>query len=43
MALEPRTAIAEDEENPELVSMTRRFWTSVVLTIPVLAAGNVRA
>ncbi len=38
MALEPRTAVAE-EENPELVSMTRRFWTSVVLTIPVLIFG----
>ncbi len=39
MALEPRTATAEDEENPELVSMTRRFWTSVALAIPVLALG----
>jgi Cu+-exporting ATPase len=39
MALEPRTLIAEEAENPELVSMTRRFWTSVALTIPVLALG----
>ena len=39
MALEPRTVIAEEAENPELVSMTRRFWTSVALTIPVLALG----
>jgi Cu+-exporting ATPase len=39
MALEPRTLIAEETENPELVSMTRRFWTSVALTIPVLALG----
>ena len=39
MALEPRTAAAEEEENPELVSMTRRFWTSVALAIPVLALG----
>jgi len=39
MALEPRTVIAEERENPELVSMTRRFWASVVLTIPVLALG----
>ncbi len=39
MALEPRTVIAEEAENPELVSMTRRFWTSTVLTIPVLALG----
>jgi Cu+-exporting ATPase len=39
MALEPRTVVAEEPENPELVSMTRRFWTSVALTIPVLALG----
>jgi Cu+-exporting ATPase len=39
MALEPRTAAAEEEENPELVSMTRRFWTSVALAIPVVALG----
>jgi P-type Cu+ transporter len=39
MALEPRTAVAEHEENPELVSMTRRFWVSVALTIPVLFLG----
>ncbi len=39
MALEPRTVIAEEPENPELVSMTRRFWTSVALTIPVLLLG----
>lgn len=36
MALEPRTAVLEDESNPELVDMTRRFWISVVLTIPLL-------
>ena len=39
MALEPRTVIAEEPENPELVSMTRRFWASVALTIPVLLLG----
>jgi len=39
MALEPRTVVAEEEENPELVSMTRRFWISVALAIPLLAAG----
>jgi P-type Cu+ transporter len=38
MALEPRTAVA-DEENPELVGMTRRFWISVALTIPILILG----
>jgi Cu+-exporting ATPase len=39
MALEPRTVIAEEVENPELVSISRRFCTSLVLTIPVLALG----
>jgi Cu+-exporting ATPase len=37
MALEPRTAAAEDRENPELVDMTRRFWVSAALTVPLLA------
>jgi Cu+-exporting ATPase len=36
MALEPRTVSVEEEKNPELVDMTRRFWISVALTIPVL-------
>jgi Cu+-exporting ATPase len=37
MALEPRTVTAEEEEeNPELVDMTRRFWVSVGLAIPVV-------
>ena len=36
MTLEPRTVSAEEEKNPELVNMTRRFWISLVLTIPVL-------
>jgi P-type Cu+ transporter len=39
MALEPRTVSAKDEEDPELASMTRRFWISVALTVPVLALG----
>ncbi len=34
MALEPRT-IPTEEENPELVDMTRRFWVSAVLAVPV--------
>jgi Cu+-exporting ATPase len=38
MALEPRTVVAE-EENEELVDMKRRFWISVVLTLPVLLLG----
>ncbi len=36
MALELRTVTLEDEENPELVDMTRRFWIGVVLTAPLL-------
>ncbi len=36
MALEPRTVTAEEEPNPELTNMTRRFWGSVVLAVPVL-------
>ena len=39
MALEPRTVAAAEEKNPELASMTFRFWASVALTIPVLALG----
>jgi P-type Cu+ transporter len=39
MALEPRTATVAEEENLELVSMTRRFWVSVALTIPVILLG----
>ncbi|MBI4767801.1 MAG: heavy metal translocating P-type ATPase [Deltaproteobacteria bacterium] len=35
MALEPRTAAGE-EENPELVDMTRRFRVSLVFTVPLL-------
>jgi Cu+-exporting ATPase len=39
MALEPRTVSLEDETNPELVDMTRRFWLSVVLSLPVFLIG----
>src|SRR5713226_6983875 len=39
MALEPRTALAEEGENHELTLMTRRFWASAALTIPVLVLG----
>jgi len=35
MALEPRTVTGDEEENPELIDMTRRFWVGLVLTIPV--------
>ena len=35
MALEPRIVTLQEETNPELVDMTRRFWISVVLTTPI--------
>jgi Cu+-exporting ATPase len=35
MALEPRTVMAEEGPNPELVDMTRRFWIAAVLAAPV--------
>ncbi len=35
MALEPRTITATEAPNHELISMTRRFWVSVALTVPV--------
>jgi Cu+-exporting ATPase len=35
MALEPRTVTAAEEENPELVDMTRRFRVGLALTVPV--------
>jgi Cu+-exporting ATPase len=43
MALEPREGAGEEEEeNPELRDMTRRFWVSVVLAVPllILAMGD---
>ena len=39
MALEPLVASLDEEENTELTDMSRRFWVSVVLTIPVFALG----
>jgi heavy metal translocating P-type ATPase len=36
MALEPVLVSADSGSNPELADMTRRFWISVVLTIPVV-------
>ena len=35
MALEPRAVRAGEEENAELVDMSRRFWVSLALTVPV--------
>jgi Cu+-exporting ATPase len=37
MALEPRTAAADEGPNPELVDMSRRFWFGLALTVPVVA------
>jgi cation transport ATPase/YHS domain-containing protein len=39
MALEPRTVTAEEGPSPELRAMTRRFWVSLVLTLPVFVLG----
>jgi len=35
MALEPRVVGVEDEPNPELIDMTRRFWLALGLGAPV--------
>ena len=42
MALEPRTITLDDEENPELEDMTRRFWLSAVLTAPLVIFAMLR-
>ena len=41
MALEPLEPTAEEQVNPELIDMSRRFWVSAALTLPlvVLAMG----
>jgi P-type Cu+ transporter len=36
MALEPRVVSLKEEANPELVDMTRRFWVSAALSLPLL-------
>ncbi|HYA25073.1 MAG TPA: heavy metal translocating P-type ATPase [Terriglobales bacterium] len=41
MALEPRTVTAGEEENPELRDMTRRFWISLALTLPLLVLAMI--
>jgi Cu+-exporting ATPase len=42
MALEPLEPTAEEGPNPELIDMSRRFWISAALTLPlvVLAIGT---
>jgi Cu+-exporting ATPase len=37
MALEPSVVTLADEANPELADMSRRFWVSLVFTVPLLA------
>jgi len=40
MALEPAEPLAAEEaDDPELRSMTRRFWVAAALTVPVLILG----
>jgi Cu+-exporting ATPase len=39
MALEPMKVTAEDESNPELQDMTRRFWICLALSIPTFLLG----
>ncbi len=41
MALEPETVSTEEEANPELAEMTRRFWSCAVVSLPVLFLGMV--
>ncbi len=39
MTLEPRTVTLTEEENHELKDMRRRFWVSVVFTVPLFVIG----
>ncbi len=41
MALEPRTVAAEEDDNPELRDMTRRFWFATALSIPLFTIAMV--
>ncbi len=41
MALEPRTVTLEEEENPELTDMRRRFRVALALSIPVVLSAMV--
>ncbi|MDP6456477.1 MAG: heavy metal translocating P-type ATPase [Candidatus Marinimicrobia bacterium] len=36
MALEPIEVTLEEEENPELIYMSRRFWWSLAMTVPIV-------
>jgi Cu+-exporting ATPase len=37
MALEPLEPSPDEEQNPELIDMSRRFWVSAALTLPLVA------
>jgi Cu+-exporting ATPase len=37
MALEPLEPVAEEGPNPEMIDMSRRFWVSLALSVPLLA------
>ena len=39
MALEPMVASIDEGENPELVDMRRRFWVSLVLSVPIFISA----
>jgi Cu+-exporting ATPase len=39
MALEPRVARLDDQPNPELIDMRRRFIVCAILTVPILFLG----
>ena len=39
MALEPETISLDQEKNPELVDITRRFWISLGITAPLVAVA----
>ncbi len=39
MALEPETISLEEAPNPELAAMSRRFWISLPLTLPLFLMG----
>ncbi len=41
MALEPRTVALQEEENPELTDMRRRFWVATALGLPVLVVAMI--
>jgi Cu+-exporting ATPase len=41
MALEPQTATIEDEPNAELLDMSRRFWVSLALSVPVVVLAMI--